>query len=159
MRSMRWIRVSTLGSDVGEELHGRVSLRWHGEVTPERARALGYLPEDECKIALARKILELYRKPKGLGEYGDFLLLCREASRLFGWEYRSVTYDNRFEPNAKSLARKFYDQAPAGALKVFFGSSISAGPGVSAGSTWTAAYIVLPPEVLEAAKSTGGEQA
>jgi len=151
---MRWIKFSTLGSSVAEvEPYPKTNLLSFGSqgwLKEEEIRALGYLPEDECKLKVAKLIIELYRRPKGLSEYGDFLLMCREASKLFGWEYRCVTYDNRVEPNAKRLAMEFLKQAPEGALTVFFGSGISAGPSVTAGSMWTAAYIVLPTEILEA---------
>jgi hypothetical protein len=118
-------------------------------VSKERARERGYLPEDEAKLQIAKFILELYKKPKGLGEYGDLLLSGREAKKLFGWDYECVTFDTRREPNAKRLAQEFLKNAPEGALTIFYGSAISAGPGVSAGSTWTAAWIVIPKDVLE----------
>jgi hypothetical protein len=148
---MRWIKFTTLGSFESEE-------RWDGTVwshidrdwvSKEKARARGYLPEDECKLQVAKFILELHKKPKGLGEYGDLLLAGREAKKLFSWDYECVTFDTRREPNAKRLAQEFLKSAPEGALTIFYGSAISAGPGVSAGSTWTAAWIVIPKDILE----------
>jgi hypothetical protein len=122
---MRWIKFTTLGSFESEE-------RWDGTVW-------SHIDRDWVSKEKAR----------ARGEYGDLLLAGREAKKLFSWDYECVTFDTRREPNAKRLAQEFLKSAPEGALTIFYGSAISAGPGVSAGSTWTAAWIVIPKDILE----------